>query len=48
MLALMIESTLRYSEAVSLVAEAADYFDADGQMVEAAQTFQAFADWAQS
>ena len=45
-LAVMLERTLRYSAAVSLISEAYDYFAGDGQMGETARTFQEFVSWA--
>jgi hypothetical protein len=45
-LAVMLENTLRYSQAVSLISEASDYYAGDGQMGATAQAFQEFVSWA--
>ncbi len=48
MLATMIDETLRYSEAISLIEEAAVHFDASGSLVQEARACQDFVDWARS
>lgn len=47
-LAVIIDETLRYSDAIGYVDEAAVYFSNDGQMTEAARAFEEFVQWARS
>ena len=47
-LAFIIDETLRYSDAIGYVDEAAVYFSNDGQMTEAARAFEEFVQWARS
>lgn len=47
-LACIIDETLRYSEMVALIDEAATYFRNDGQMTDATRTFEQFVDWARN
>jgi hypothetical protein len=47
-LAIMLDSELRYSDAIDLISEAAVHFEGDGQMRATADVFQAFVTWARS
>jgi hypothetical protein len=47
-LALIIDETLRYSDAIGFIDEAAIHFSNDGQMTETARAFEEFVQWARS